>query len=56
MSTAMLPKQLELLRELVPTASLITLLVNPTNPIAETQLLEMQEAVHSLGIELQVLD
>jgi putative ABC transport system substrate-binding protein len=55
MSTAMLPKQLELLRELVPTASLITLLVNPTNPIAETQLLEMQEAVHSLGIELQVL-
>jgi ABC-type uncharacterized transport system substrate-binding protein len=55
MSTAMLPKQLELLRELVPTASVIMLLVNPTNPIAKIQLLEMQEAVRSLGIELQVL-
>ena len=55
MSTAMLPKQLELLRELVPTASVILLLVNPTNPIAEIRLLEMQEAVHSLGIELHVL-
>jgi putative tryptophan/tyrosine transport system substrate-binding protein len=55
MSTAMLPKELELLRELVPTASVIQFLVNPTNPIAEIQLLEMQEAVRSLGIELQVL-
>jgi putative ABC transport system substrate-binding protein len=50
MSTATLPKQLELLRELVPTASVVVLLVNPTNPSAEIQLLEMQEATGSLGI------
>ena len=30
------PKRLELLRELVPTATVIALLINPTNPNAET--------------------
>jgi putative ABC transport system substrate-binding protein len=54
MSTATLPKQLQLLRELVPTASVVVLLVNPTNPSAEIQLLEMQEATGSLGIQLHV--
>jgi len=51
------PKRLQLLHELVPTASVVALLVNPTNPtIAETQSRELQSAAHSLGLELHVLN
>jgi putative ABC transport system substrate-binding protein len=51
------PKRLQLLHELVPTASVIALLVNPANPtIAETNTKEMQAAARTLGIELHVLN
>jgi putative ABC transport system substrate-binding protein len=49
------PKRLELLHELVPTAAVIALLVNPTAPNAETQSRRMQAAARTLGIELPVL-
>jgi putative ABC transport system substrate-binding protein len=49
------PKRLELLRELVPTASTTALLVNPTNPNAETQARELQAAARSLGLQVHVL-
>jgi putative ABC transport system substrate-binding protein len=49
------PKRLELLRELVPAATVIALLVNPMNPNAETQSQEVQKAAHALGIELRIL-
>jgi putative ABC transport system substrate-binding protein len=38
------PKALELAHELVPTATVIAVLVNPTNPFAETLLKDLQEA------------
>jgi putative tryptophan/tyrosine transport system substrate-binding protein len=50
------PKQLEVLHELVPTATIIALLVNPTNPTnAETISRDMQAAAHTLGLQLHVL-
>jgi putative tryptophan/tyrosine transport system substrate-binding protein len=50
------PKQLEVLRELVPTASIIALLVNPTNPSnAETLSRNLQAAAHTLGLQLHLL-
>src|SRR5512133_443107 len=50
------PKQLELLHELVPTATIIALLVNPTNPTnAETISQDMQAAARTLGLQLHVL-
>jgi putative ABC transport system substrate-binding protein len=49
------PKRLELAHELVPTATLIALLVNPTNPNAETQFRDMQAAARILGVQLHVL-
>jgi ABC-type uncharacterized transport system substrate-binding protein len=50
------PKRLELLHELVPTASAIALLVNPDNPaIGEPQLRSVLSAARTLGLELHVL-
>jgi ABC-type uncharacterized transport system substrate-binding protein len=50
------PKQLEVLHELVPTATIIALLVNPTNPTnAETLSRELQAAAPTLGLQLHVL-
>jgi len=49
------PKRLELLHEMVPTATVIGLLVNPQFPDAETQAREAQDAAHALGLQLQVL-
>jgi putative ABC transport system substrate-binding protein len=51
------PKRLQLLHELVPTASVMALLVNPTDPaLAETTTTELQAAARALGLELHVLN
>jgi len=51
------PKRLELLHELVPTATMMAALVNPTDPTrAETILNELQTAAHTLGLQLHVLN
>ncbi|WP_247984005.1 ABC transporter substrate-binding protein [Bradyrhizobium sp. 186] len=49
------PKRLELMHELVPTATAVALLVNPNNPTTEDQLREMQAAADTLGLHLHVL-
>jgi putative tryptophan/tyrosine transport system substrate-binding protein len=50
------PKRLELLHELVPTATTIALLINPTNPVlAEPQSRDGDAAARTLGLKLQIL-
>jgi putative ABC transport system substrate-binding protein len=49
------PKKLQLLHELVRTATIIGLLVNPANPNNEIRSKDMQAAAHILGVELDVL-
>ena len=49
------PKRLELLHELVPTATLIALLVKPTNPNAEGLTRDLRAAARALGLQLHVL-
>ena len=49
------PKQLEFAHELVPTATVIAVLVNPTNPNAETLLRDLQAPARILGVQLHVL-
>jgi putative ABC transport system substrate-binding protein len=49
------PKRLELLHEVVPTTTLIALLVNPANPNAETLSRDLQAAARTLGLQLHVL-
>src|SRR6266498_6159954 len=50
------PKRLELLHELLPSVTVIAVLVNPASPaIAELFLRSMQAAAHTLGLKLHVL-
>ena len=50
-------KRLELLHELVPTARVMALLVNPANPnVAEINSKELEAAARTLGLELHVLN
>ena len=50
------PKQLELLHNLVPTATVMALLVNPTSPaLAKSQSQDLQAAALKLGLQLHVL-
>jgi putative ABC transport system substrate-binding protein len=50
------PKRLELLHELIPTASIIAALVNPSDPArAETESRDLQAAARALGLQLHVL-
>jgi putative ABC transport system substrate-binding protein len=51
------PKMLELLHELLPTAHVMALLVNPTVPaLAQTNTSKVLAAAHALGLELHVLN
>src|SRR4051794_6815660 len=50
------PKRLELLKELVPTATKIAYLANPTNPIAEAELKAALSMARALSIQLHVLN
>jgi putative ABC transport system substrate-binding protein len=50
------PKRLELLRELMPKATIIALLVNPTNPVnAEAFTRALKAAASTFGLQLHVL-
>ena len=50
-------KRLELLRELVPRAARIALLVNPADvAITETQVKEVQAAARAIGLQIQVFN
>jgi putative tryptophan/tyrosine transport system substrate-binding protein len=49
------PKRLELLHELLPTATIIAVLENPTSPTAEPFSRALQPAARALGLQLHVL-
>jgi putative tryptophan/tyrosine transport system substrate-binding protein len=53
--TAMEGKRLGLLRDLVPTASLIAVLLNPTNPPFDAQLSDIREAARAAGQQIHIL-
>jgi putative ABC transport system substrate-binding protein len=47
---------LELLRELVPSATVMGFVVNPSNPTSESQISDVQTAARAHGIELLILN
>jgi putative ABC transport system substrate-binding protein len=56
LNAEVVPKRLQLVHELEPTATVIALLVNPTSPtLAETSMKEARVAAQTLGLQLHVL-
>jgi putative ABC transport system substrate-binding protein len=49
------PKRVELVRELLPKAGVLSLLVNPNNANAEPNVADAQMAAHRLGLQTNVL-
>jgi putative tryptophan/tyrosine transport system substrate-binding protein len=56
LNVAAVAKRLELLHQLAPTATVIALLGNPTNPFSEPEERELRDAAHSLGLQLRVMN
>ena len=52
----MAAKRLELLRELVPAATRVAVLVNPDDPNTETTLRDVETAARAMGLQIQVLN
>jgi putative ABC transport system substrate-binding protein len=55
LADVLIKKRLELLHQLVPNATTIAFLVNPTNPDIEIRLRDAQAAAIALGLQLPVL-
>ena len=55
LNVEIVPKMLELLHEVIPTATTMAALINPTNPNADTWSTSLQVAARTLGLELNVL-
>jgi putative tryptophan/tyrosine transport system substrate-binding protein len=56
LGSELVAKRLGLLRDLIPTATAIGLLVNPSDPRTKVQIKDMQEAAHSLGLQIHILN
>jgi putative ABC transport system substrate-binding protein len=56
LATGLGPKRLELVRELVPTATNVAILVNPKNPLLRTGSGDLQAAAEALGQKIQVVN
>lgn len=55
LTSALEPKRLGLLRELVPQATAIAVVLNPTFPAAAQQLKDVEEAARAIGVQLHIL-
>jgi putative ABC transport system substrate-binding protein len=55
LSAELVAKRLQLVRELVPAATRVVVLVNPTGPNSETTLKDSQSAARAIGFDIQVV-
>ena len=55
-TAALAGKRMELLRNLVPTAAIMGLLVNLNNPVEVSERKDAEAAAHTLGLRLEVLN
>ncbi|MGY4625272.1 ABC transporter substrate-binding protein [Bradyrhizobium sp. USDA 4486] len=50
------PKRLELMRDLLPTATKLMVVANPTSPTAEAQLQKLRTAADTMHVQLEILN
>lgn len=55
-TTVLGPKRLQLLREVVPKATIIAVLVNPDNPVSTAEATSVEAAAHAVGQQTHVLN
>jgi putative tryptophan/tyrosine transport system substrate-binding protein len=55
LNTELVPKRLELLHVLLPSATIVAALLNPTNPNGEAQSRDLQVAARTLGLQMRIL-
>jgi putative ABC transport system substrate-binding protein len=55
LQSVLVAKRLELLREFLPNAAVVTMLVNPTNPYTESETRAVQDGARHLRLQLHVL-
>jgi putative tryptophan/tyrosine transport system substrate-binding protein len=55
LSNTLLPKRIELMHQIVPNAELIALLLNPDNPLANSQMDDARAAQKMLGVRIEFL-
>jgi putative ABC transport system substrate-binding protein len=55
LSQELMPKQLQLMREVVPAVTVVAILVNPANSVSGFSSQKMQETGRSLGLQIHVL-
>jgi putative tryptophan/tyrosine transport system substrate-binding protein len=55
LGTELVQKQLEMLHQLVPMATIVAALVNPTFPASDSQSRDLREGARKLGLQLHVL-
>jgi ABC-type uncharacterized transport system substrate-binding protein len=56
LSAALEPKRLELLRELVPQATIIAVLLNPASPDADLQRRDVEAAASAIGLPIHIFN
>jgi putative tryptophan/tyrosine transport system substrate-binding protein len=56
LSSELVSKRLGLLHDLIPTATIVGFFNNPTDPRAESQTMDTQEAARALGLKIHVLN
>jgi putative tryptophan/tyrosine transport system substrate-binding protein len=56
LTAQMAGKRLELLRELIPTATMIDYLVNPESPIGQPEIVDAKDAAGTHGLKLEVVN
>jgi ABC-type uncharacterized transport system substrate-binding protein len=56
LTAAVAGKRLEVLRELIPTATVIDYLVNPDNPLGQPEIADAETAARTHGLKLQIVN